>query len=107
MTQQSRKYAIGKWCRIGAWAIVIFSAGYIVWLLAIYPRLGPPNISPLATVLFYTQAATLVLPPLLTAIFNFLVLYALGAACDHFFGQAPGRTAAPLNADYDREESAL
>lgn len=104
MTQQSRKYAIGKWCRSGAWAIALFGVVYIVWVLLIIPQLGPSSLS---TPSLYLQVAALVLPTLLLTIFGFFVLYALGAACDHFFGQAPGQPAAPLNADYEIEESIL
>lgn len=104
MTHQSKKYAIGRWCRIGAWATAIFGVAYIVWLLFAIPNIGPSNLS---TSLFFSQAVAAVLSTLPPTIFSFFVLYALGTACDHFFGRAPGQPAAPLNADYEIEESAL
>src|SRR5690349_4405184 len=97
MTQRPKYYFIGRWCRSGAWLVVAMGFFQIIWLFFVEPKLtlgGSGAGSLTSQVLAFEQIFQIVA----STIFYFLVLYALGAACDHFFGPTTDqrRPPAPL-----------
>ncbi len=106
MTDQPKKYRLGTWCRRGAWLVAALGLAEIVALIlnryATYPLLAPGLSS---GQLFFLL--TLILQPafsiLASTIFYFLVLYAIGYGCDHFFGQA----APQLPPDFSEEDDII
>lgn len=85
------KHSIGRWCRRGAWLVAVIGLVEIVALIfsryTEYPFISGSN-NPAFTFYFVTLVLQPVLSALASTVFYFLVLYALGFGCDHFFGQA-------------------
>ena len=94
MTQPSKYYFIGRWCRSGAWLVVALGCFQIIWLFFVEPKLTPAGTSAdnlASQVLAFEPTFQIVA----NTVFYFLVLYALGAACDHFFEPTARRRLVP------------
>ena len=110
MTDQSKKYAIGTWCRRGAWLVAVLGLVEIVALIlsrySQYPFLGASS-DPLFTFYFVTLILQPALAVLASTVFYFLVLSAIGFGCDHFFGQAASQRLPTYSEDDDILEAPL
>jgi uncharacterized membrane protein len=94
------KQSIGTWCRRGAWLVVVLAVVEMVLLIisryTAYPFLnsGGDSLQSYYLVMLILQPALSIAA---STVFMFLLLYAIGIACDHFFGRAaPLRPALPV-----------
>lgn len=106
MVDQSKKYRMGAWCRRGAWLVAALGlaqiAGLILNRYATYPLLAP-GVGTDQLFLLVTPLLQPTFSILANTIFYFLVLYAIGYGCDHFFGQA----APQLPPDFSEEDEVI
>ncbi|HEY7126837.1 MAG TPA: hypothetical protein VH540_23060 [Ktedonobacterales bacterium] len=91
MNNKLGKHSIGLWCRRGAWLVAVIGLAEIAALIfsrySQFPFLGTSS-DPLFAFYFVTLLLQPALSVLASTVFYFLVLYAIGFGCDHFFGQA-------------------
>ena len=110
MKQRLGKHAIGRWCKLGAWVIALLGVVQVVGILisrsAAQPFLAPGS-GPLQPYYFVMLFLQPILSVATYTVFYVLVLYAIGIACDHFFGRAKSPMSEPIPEDDDVLEEAI